>query len=50
MGNSISSNGNPKKAEVALVTPDKMDFRTEYAIKDKGWHCIMIKGQSNKNT
>ena len=37
-------NGNHKKAKVAILTPDKIDFKTKTVIRDKEGHYIMIKG------
>ena len=36
-------NVNHKKAKVAILTPDKIDFKTKTVIRDKE-HYIMIKG------
>ena len=38
------TNGNHKKAGVALLMSDKIDFKTKTVIKDKERHYIMIKG------
>ena len=38
------ANGNNKKAEVAILTSDKLDFKTKSITKDKEGHHIMIKG------
>ena len=37
------ANRNQKKAEVAILISDKIDFKTK-AVKDKECHYIMIKG------
>ena len=37
------ANGNNKKAEVAILTSDKLDFKTKSITKDKEGHHIMIK-------
>ena len=37
-------NGNHKKAKVAILTPDKIDFKTKTVIRDKEGHYIMFKG------
>ena len=36
--------GNDKKAGVAILTSDKIDFKTKVIKKDKEGHYIMIKG------
>ena len=38
------TNGNHKKAVVAIFMSDKIDFKTKTVIKDKERHYIMIKG------
>ena len=38
------SNGNDKKAGVAIFTSDKIDFKTKAIKKDKGGHYTVIKG------
>ena len=38
------ANGNKKKAGVATLTSDKIDFKTKPVIKDKEGHYIMIIG------
>ena len=37
-------NGNKKKAGVAILMSDKIDFKIKSVIKDKEGHYIMIKG------
>lgn len=37
-------NGNRKKAGVAVLIPDKINFKTKTEISDREDHCIMIKG------
>ena len=37
-------NLNQKKAGVAILISDKMDFKIKMVIRDKGRHYIMIKG------
>ena len=37
-------NGNQKKAGVAILITDKIDFKIKKIIRDKEGHCIMIKG------
>ena len=38
------ANGNQKKAGVAILIPDKMDFKIKTNIRDKEGHYIMMKG------
>ena len=37
------ANGNQNKAEVAIVTSDKIDFKPKTVIRDKEGYYIMIK-------
>ena len=37
-------NGNQKKARVAMLTSDKIDFKIKTAIRDKEGYYILIKG------
>ena len=43
------ANGNQKKAGVAFLISDKIDFKTKTITRDKERHYIMIKGSSKKN-
>ena len=38
------ANGNQKKAGVAILIPDKIDFKIKTITRDKEGHNIMIKG------
>ena len=38
------ANGNQKKAGVAIIISDKIDFKTKIITRDKEGHYIMIKG------
>ena len=38
------ANGNQKKAEVAILISDKIDFKIKTVTRDKEGHYIMIKG------
>ena len=38
------ANGNQKKAGVAILRSDKIDFKIKTVARDKEEHCIMIKG------
>ena len=44
----ISSNGDQKKAGVAILISDKIDFKIKTIISDNDGHCIMIKGSIQK--
>ena len=41
---SFQANGNQKKAQVAIIISDKIDFKTKAVISDKEGCYIMIKG------
>ena len=40
----LHANGNEKKAGVAILISDKIDFKTKTVKRDKEEHYIMIKG------
>ena len=40
----LHANGNQKKAAVAILISDKIDFKTKTMTRDKEGHYIMIKG------
>ena len=42
------ANGNQKKAGVAILISDKIDFKIKTITRDKEGHYIMIKDQSKK--
>ena len=42
------ANGNQKKAGLAILISDKIDFKIKNVIKDKEGNCMMIKGLSSK--
>ena len=42
--NIFHANGNQKKAGVAILISDKMDFKIQTITRDKEGHYIMIKG------
>ena len=42
--NIFHTNGNEKKAGVAIFLSDKIDFKTKNVMKDKEGNYIMIKG------
>ena len=40
----LHANGNPKKAGVAILIQDKIDFKIQTVTRDREGHYIMIKG------
>ena len=44
------ANGEQKKAAVAIIVSDKMDFNPTKIKTDKGGHYIMVKNQCNKKS
>ena len=42
------ANGNQKKAGVAILTSDEIDFKIKTIARDQEGHYVMIKGQSKK--
>ena len=42
--NIFHANGNQKKAGVAILISDKIDFKIKTITRDKEGHCIIIKG------
>ena len=44
MENDIHANGNQKKAGVAILVSDKLDFKIKTVTRHKEEHYIMIKG------
>ena len=44
------ANGNEKKAGVAILMSDKIDFKAKTVTEDKERHDIMVWGQSIKKT
>ena len=40
----LDTNGNEKKADIATIMSDKIDFKTKTVRKDKEVYYIMIKG------
>ena len=42
-------NGNQKKAGVAILVSDKIDFKIKNIIRDKEGHYIMIKGSIHED-
>ena len=48
MGNNVHKNANQKKAGVAILISDKIDFRLKSVVRDKEGYYIMIKGSIHK--
>ena len=46
----LHANGNHKKAGVAILISDKIDFKIQTVTRDKEGHYIMIRDQSKKKT
>ena len=44
----LHANRNDKKAAVAIIISEKVDFKTKYVTKGKQSHFIMIKGSIQK--
>ena len=44
----VNTNGNQKKAGVAILISDKIDFKIQTITRDKEGHYIMIKGSIQK--
>ena len=44
----LHANGNQKKAGVAILVSDKIDFKIKTVTRDKEGHYIMIKGSIQK--
>ena len=44
----VHANGNQKKAGVAILISDKIDFKIKTITRDKGGHYIMVKGSIQK--
>ena len=42
------ASGHDRKAEVAILIADKIDFKTKAIKKDKEGHCLMVKGSIQK--
>ena len=48
MEKTVPTNGNQKKARVAILISDKTDFQIKMITKDKEGHYIMIKGSNQE--
>ena len=44
------ANGHQKKAGVAILISDKLDFKPKAIIRDGEGHCSILKGLSNKKS
>ena len=47
--NIYHANGHQEKARVAILTSDKLDFKTKNAKRDEEWHYIILKGSIHQD-